>query len=38
MERPYTAREKSKITAGAVAAVVATAMLFVILLAVLWTG
>jgi hypothetical protein len=38
MERPYTAKEKSKITAGAVTAVVTTVMLVVIVLAVLWAG
>lgn len=34
---PYHSREKARITAGAVAAVVTTAMLFVILFAVLIT-
>jgi hypothetical protein len=33
--RPYTTKEKAKITAGAVAAVVATGMLFVLALALL---
>ncbi len=33
--RPYTAREKARITAGAIAAVVATGMLFVLMLALL---
>jgi len=36
--RPYTSTEKAKITAGAVAALVMTGMLFVIALAFLLAG